>query len=139
MSIKITVCVIYPRYPDNTEPLGGFVESEDTAREIDNWWRAQPGEMIGTWEGFEVEVDSRDQILYGVFSGTPSLKIDDPMFWDPICHGVYPDREEAERVTSPKSSWTTHNSPPKFVLPFRLGWKFDRYYPDGKPWPPDKL
>ncbi|UVE01497.1 hypothetical protein [Corynebacterium amycolatum] len=99
MTMKIVVCVVYPRYPDNTEPLGGFVESEETALAIDNWWRAQPGDMIGTWEDFEVEVNSRDQLLYGVFTGTPTLEITDSNFWDPICYGVYTDREEAERAT----------------------------------------
>ena len=123
MTMKVVVCVVYPRYPDNTEPLGGFVESEETARKIDDWWRAQPG----------------DQILYGVFSGTPAHKIDEPDYYDPICHGVYTDRKVAEREAKPKTMWAANNCPPKFVLPFRLGWKFDRYFPDGKPWPPDQL
>ncbi|KAA9224036.1 hypothetical protein F6I42_09990 [Corynebacterium amycolatum] len=138
MTMKIVVCVVYPRYPDNTEPLGGFVESEETARKIDDWWRAQPGDMIGTWEDFEVEVESRDQILYGVFSGTPAHKIDEPDYYDPICHGVYTDRKVAEHAAKPETMWEANNCPPKFVLPFRLGWKFDRYFPDGKPWPPDR-
>ena len=138
MTMKIVVCVVYPRYPDNTEPLGGFVESEETALAIDNWWRAQPGDMIGTWEDFEVEVNSRDQLLYGVFSGTPAHKIDEPDYYDPICHGVYTDRKVAEHAAKPETMWEANNCPPKFVLPFRLGWKFDRYFPDGKPWPPDR-
>lgn len=141
MSMKIVVCVIYVRYLDHTEPLCGFVESEETARKIDGWWRAQPGDMIGTWEDFEVEVDSRDQILYGVFTGAPTPEITDSSVWDydPICYGVYTDREEAEKATKPKSIWQANNGPQKYVLPFRLGWTYDRYFPDGKPWPPYRL
>ena len=139
MTTKITVCVIYVRYADGTEPLVGFVESEETAREIDRWWREQPGGMKGTWEDFEIEVESRDQTLYAIFSGTPEGDIKTPEFWDPICFGVYTTLAAAERATRPKWFWQKDYYPIRFVVPFRLGWKFDRYFPNGKPWPPDKL
>lgn len=89
--------------------------------------------MIGTWEDFEVEVNSRDQLLYGVFSGTPAHKVDEPDYYDPICHGAYTDRKVAEHAAKPETMWEAHNCPPKFVLPFRLGWKFDRYFPMESP------
>ncbi|CAB0802288.1 hypothetical protein FRC0265_00364 [Corynebacterium diphtheriae] len=133
----ITVYVVYPRYPDNTEPLGAFVDSEEKAREIDQWLRGLSGDMMGTWEEFEVKVTSPTQILFGVFTGTPSLRIDDPDFRDPICYGVFAKRSEAEIAAQPETRWEKDNCPVKFVLPFRLGWKNKLYFPDGASWPPD--
>lgn len=137
--MKVTICVIYPRFPDHREPLGGFVESEETAQAIDTWWRSQPGNMIGTWEDFDVEIDNRDQVLYGVFTGTPNTDISDPQFFGPVCHGIYTTRKAAEKATRPTSWREKKYMVPKFVLPFRIGWKSDKYYPDGKPWPPNKI
>ncbi|GAA4790459.1 hypothetical protein FRX94_11285 [Corynebacterium canis] len=133
----ITVYVVYPRYPDNTEPLGAFVDSEEKAREIDQWLRSLPGDMMGTWEEFEVEITSPTQVLFGVFTGTPSLEIADPAFWDPICYGVFAEQSEAENAAQPKTRLERDDCPVKFVLPFRLGWKSDLYFPDGASWPPD--
>ena len=139
MTMKIVVCVIYPRYPDNTEPLGGFVESEETARKIDDWWRAQPGDMIGTWEDLRSRSKAATNSFTECSPAHPLSKSPIATSGAPICHGVYTDRKVAEHATKPETMWEANNCPPKFVLPFRLGWKFDRYFPDGKPWPPDQL
>lgn len=135
------VCVMYLRFPDHSEPLGGFVEHETTAKEIDQWLRSQPGGLIGTWEDFEVKIDAPNQMLYAVFTGTPDLPMTADKFRDPICHGVYTSYEAAEQAIHPKRKWWKREQydPGKFVLPFRLGWKNAAYFPEGKPWPPDQL
>lgn len=131
----ITVCVMYIRYPNREEPLCGFVGSEEEARSIDRLLRSIPGGMIGTWEDFKnVTINDPHQILYAVFSGVVGKEYDSMS--DPICYGIFTDRVDAEEAAKPRTKAELRSHVRKYVLPFRLGWLSDQYFPNGTAWPP---
>lgn len=136
MSHNITVCVMYLRYPDGKEPLCGFVGSEEEAKAIDQLLRSSPGGMIGTWEDFNIAIDSLDQLLYGVFTGVVGAAYEG--IHDPICYGVFTAKADAEKAAQPRTKADLQEHLRKYIIPFRLGWMSEQYFPDGAPWPPDR-
>ncbi|KQB83771.1 hypothetical protein [Corynebacterium oculi] len=99
--------------------------------------RSRGQNLEGWWEEFNVENAHTADILYAVIAGNAeSTSPEFPPEGDPVCLGIYTTQEEAEIAVRPRSQWSARNRQPTSILPFRLGWKRDEFFPDGRPWPP---